>query len=99
MGWVTPHYSRTQVDAAGRIYLNGLGHEVSLDLLTHSLDVVNNWRSSHSFPLNTFQTTLRKKGRRVDPDCLVAQRIKRISSVAMKLRRFPGLRLSQMQDI
>ena len=24
------------------------------------LEVVNNWRSSHSFPLNTFQVTLKK---------------------------------------
>ncbi|MEO9230043.1 MAG: DUF6456 domain-containing protein [Devosia sp.] len=35
----------------------------------------------------------------MDPDILVAQRIKRMSSIEMKLQRFPTMTLSQMQDI
>ena len=103
MAWVMPNNSRRRVDAAGAAYLTALIPNdegfVDIDTYFRALDVINNWRSSHSFPLNTFQTTLRKKGRKVDPDCLVAQRIKRLSSVALKLRRFDGLRLSQIQDI
>src|SRR5690606_22040137 len=64
-----------------------------------ALSIINNWRSSHSFPLNTIQTGLRRKARQVDPDCLVAQRIKRLTSIRAKLERFPNMRLTQMQDI
>ena len=65
-----------------------------------ALEIVNNWRSSHSFPLNTFQVTLRKKSREADArNPLIAQRIKRRSSIEAKLRRYSGMELSRMQDI
>jgi ppGpp synthetase/RelA/SpoT-type nucleotidyltranferase len=64
-----------------------------------ALDVINNWRSSPHFPLNTFQIGLRKKATFIDNNCVVAQRIKRLSSIQMKLQRFPTMTLSQMQDI
>lgn len=100
MAWAEPSFSKSQVDAAGRIITKDfLKGEVTANDYVHALDVINNWRSSHSFPLNTFQATLRKKGRKIDNDCLVAQRIKRLFSVRLKLHRFPGLRLSQIQDI
>jgi Region found in RelA / SpoT proteins len=35
----------------------------------------------------------------VDPNALIAQRIKRLSSIELKLSRFPTMKLSQMQDI
>ena len=54
----------------------------------------------HTYPLNTFQATLRYKAEKVHPKRLVAQRIKRLSSIRSKLRRFsPWLKLSDMQDI
>lgn len=96
MAWTVPQYSKAQVDKAGRVTMDG---NCSIDDFLRSWDIINNWRSSHSFPLNTFQTTLRNKGRKIDADCLVAQRIKRMSSIHLKLDRFKGLRLSQMQDI
>lgn len=61
--------------------------------------IVNNWRSSHSFPLNTFKIGLLKKAAQLDKDALVAQRLKRLSSIVTKLRRFQQMKLSQMQDI
>jgi hypothetical protein len=64
-----------------------------------ALDVINNWRSSHSFPLNTFQTGLRKKARGLDSTALVAQRLKRLSSIELKLELIPNMKLSRMQDI
>lgn len=67
--------------------------------LNEAMAVVNNWRSSNSFPLNTLQVGLRQRARQVDPDALVAQRIKRMSSIEAKLSRFKTIRLSQMQDI
>jgi len=64
-----------------------------------ALIVVNNWRAAHHFPLNTFQTSLRRKSVEVNKSAVVAQRIKRLPAIDLKLRLIPGLRLAQMQDI
>lgn len=95
--WATPQYSKKQVNSAGKALIAGPHHDIMEYI--GALDVINNWRSVHGHPLNTFQTTLRIKGRQVDPSVLVAQRIKRLSSIELKLRRFPTMTLSQMQDI
>jgi hypothetical protein len=64
-----------------------------------ALDIVNNWRSSHNFPLNTFHVWLKRRAKLIDPGCITAQRIKRLSSIEAKLERFSTMTLSQMQDI
>ena len=61
--------------------------------------VINNWRSSHAFPLNTFQMNLRDKTRVVDSAGFVAQRIKRLPAIQHKLERMPHLRLASIQDV
>jgi hypothetical protein len=68
------------------------------DELTDALNIINNWRTSHSFPLNTFQIWLKSRTRDAE-GALIAQRIKRLSSIHLKLSRFSSIRLSQMQDI
>jgi hypothetical protein len=95
MAWALPKYSRDEVDAAGRTLIDPR-HTYEL---VRALDVIDNWRSSHSFPLNTFQIGLRDRARQVGGRGVVAQRLKRISSIAAKLRRFRDLTLSEMQDI
>jgi hypothetical protein len=52
-----------------------------------SLDIINNWRSAHNFPLNTFHVGLRRRAKAIDPGCITAQRIKRMSSIEHKLKR------------
>ena len=64
-----------------------------------ALSIVNNWRSSHAFPLNAFYMTLRGRARSVDLTALTAQRLKRLPSIASKLARFPEMKLTQMQDL
>lgn len=96
MAWASPHYTKSQVNRAGEVLISPSPESADLD---HALAVINNWRSSHSFPLNTFQLTLRKKAREVDSDALIAQRLKRLSSIALKLRLQPNMALSTMQDI
>jgi hypothetical protein len=102
MAWAKPQFSRSRVDQAGRI-LVGLtpddDDEEAWDRYFEALEVINNWRSSHSFPLNTLQVGLRRRAKNVAPQFLVAQRIKRLSSIDAKLRRFQSMQLSQMQDI
>jgi len=96
MAWAVPEHSRGAVDRAGRTLIDT---SVSYARMERAYDVINNWRSSHSFPLNTFQTTLRWNARAVDSRAIVAQRIKRLSSIEAKLTRFSWLTLSEMQDI
>ena len=97
MAWVKPEFSRRKVDAAGQ-YLSGRSAG-SIESTGHALEIVNNWRSSHSFPLKTMRTYLSTKSSEVDSNSLVAQRVKRLSSIESKLTRFSWLKLSRMQDI
>ena len=93
-----PAFSRGEVDRAGRLLArNGVAADPLV--IGHALDVINNWRSSHSFPLNTFQMTLRNRAALICEQPIVARRLKRVPSIFAKLRRFPTMKLSQMQDI
>jgi hypothetical protein len=92
--WTKPAYKPDEVDDAGRILAS-----TDDDPDKSCLDIFDNWRSSHSFPLNTFSGTLRNIGKRLEIDCIVAQRLKRRVSVAKKLRLYPKLTLSSLQDI
>lgn len=94
---ITIHrYSNGEVNAAGATLIN---LSSTTDELESALNIINDWRALHSFPLNTFQKTLRRKAKAVDAQSLVAQRIKRLSSIAAKLERYPRMSLSRMQDI
>ena len=95
MEWAQPQYERQQVNEAGR----RLVEDAILVADDDHMAIINNWRSSHSFPLNTFQNGLRKRGLKIYSNCIVSQRIKRLSSIEAKLRRFQNMTLSQMQDI
>lgn len=94
--WVTPQYKRSEVDRAGRVLVDSTS---SGDQREEALEVVNNWRSAHAFPLNTFQVGLRDAAWGVGGKFLIAQRIKRLPSIKSKLERFSTMKLSQMQDI
>jgi ppGpp synthetase/RelA/SpoT-type nucleotidyltranferase len=110
MKHVVPEHSFAEVDAAGDLIINPppiRNFESSdwtredfqnLERLQEAYDIVYNFRSSHSFPLNTFQTTLRDKAHKVDSHCIVAQRIKRLPTIIAKLNR-RKFTLSEIQDI
>lgn len=97
MAWVKPAHSRSQVDRAGaaarRIAQDVNGGEDGF------VDVIANWRASHSYPLNGVQALVRQHAARADADSVVVQRLKRFGSIINKLVRFPTTQLSQMQDI
>ena len=96
MDWVSPQYSRKRVDAAGQVLVAA---NPDWDELNDALSVINNWRSSHSRPLYTFRIGLRRYAEKIDDNALVAQRIKRLSSIRLKLELQPNMKLSKMQDI
>jgi len=70
----------------------------SRDIL-RALSILNNWRSCHGYPINTFQATLRNKLKSIDSTALVAQRLKRLPSIILKLKRYKTMQLARMQDI
>ena len=94
MPWSFPQYPRNQVDKAGRDLVS---HEDQL--ASSALRVVEDWRSAHHFPLSLVQATLRKRAKAIDNGAILAQRIKRMSSIEAKLKRYNTTRLTQMQDI
>ncbi len=96
MAWTTPAYSRTKVNEAGATYIDTAASAEDREL---ARTVINNWRSSHSYPLNTLQVNLRGVAGRFDSNATVAQRIKRLPSIRHKLERFPGMDLARMHDI
>jgi hypothetical protein len=95
MPFVTPQFSRKQVNTAARnlvklhtSWLHGgdLAESDYFSVLTEyaqALDIVDNWRSSHSGPLLNLRILLTKSRERVDSEALIAQRIKRLSSIAI----------------
>jgi len=89
-------YTKAEVDAAGAILISP---DSTSDSYEKALTVIDNWRSSHNFPLNTFQMWLRRKSKTIDQKSIVVQRIKRLSSIRHKLQRMRKLKLSDMQDI
>ena len=97
MAWGTPEHEATEYNTAGKVLVSG--QPVGAMDMDTALHVINNWRSSHYHPLNTFQLRLRRMALRVDGNSLVAQRIKRLFSIKHKLERFPTMRLTQIQDI
>ncbi len=96
MSWTEPLYSKGDVDRAGARYVDPTASVEEHEL---ALSIINNWRSSHAFPLNTLQMGLRGKATAIDATALVAQRIKRLPSIRGKLARLAGMKLSRMQDI
>ncbi len=65
-----------------------------------ALAIINNWRASHYFPLNTFQITLRRKAEHFSKS-VVSQRVKRLRAIQHKLQKHTEkpIALSEMQDI
>lgn len=94
--YLKPEFSRSEVNKAGATFVNPNATDAEKE---HALNVINNWRVSHNFPLNTFQWRLRYVAKRINPDSLIAQRIKRLASIKLKLELQPDMKLSQMQDI
>ncbi len=98
MSGAIPLYSRKRVDAAGATLI-ATDRLIMMNELDSALNIINNWRSCHSVPLNIVRRTLRINSIKIDRSALVSQRIKRLSSIAAKLQLHSDMKLCQMQDI
>ncbi|PYT06740.1 MAG: hypothetical protein DMF60_08625 [Acidobacteria bacterium] len=104
MGWSHPQYTKGQVDAAGQKlakWFSGVPELSNWDYeeFDEMFAIVNNWRSAHNYPLIMMRKTLQNRAKSLDISAVVAQRIKRLSSIGSKLERNAAMKLSQMQDI
>lgn len=90
VSWVSPKFSKSRVNKAG--------HAIGLGAATpEDIEVMENWRASHAYILNTFQATLRNRSR--DTNAVVGTRPKRRATIENKVRRYPDMQLARMHDI
>jgi ppGpp synthetase/RelA/SpoT-type nucleotidyltranferase len=98
MEWAKPEYTRREVNWAGK-YLSQPPDIPNSKDYSQAIDIVDNFRAAHSFPLNTLQNRLRLLANCADDTCIVAQRLKRLSSAIAKLEILNKMELWDMQDI
>lgn len=96
MKWDRPRFTREEVNGAGRELLRATSTDGIPDL---ALQVLSNWRASHSYPLNAFEIGLRFRVQRYARASTVVQRLKRLPAIRLKLSLHPDMKLTQMQDI
>lgn len=90
--WETPKYSKKEINKAGSIIANSSSTE---EERKNALIILNNWRASHSYPLQVICSNLRLR----NPHAIVVQRLKRLDSIIGKIKRFPNMNLYRMQDL
>lgn len=90
--WVRPLYSKNQINKAGQVIANP---DSSQEECNVALEILNNWRAAHAYPLHVINSGLR----RGNPNAIVVQRLKRLESITGKIERFPQMQLYKMQDL
>jgi len=99
--WVELKYSKKSVRKAGDyLVIDDLNFDLdNFDQYIESFYVLENWRSSHSYPMQSMLGYFRKKAFEVENNSIIVQRLKRTPSIIAKLRRENGMKLDRMEDI
>lgn len=93
--WTTVNYSKNRIEKAGReIVTDSLSDEQKAE----ALEVVDNWRAAHAYPLQVIYMNLKRLSKG-NNRIIVAQRLKRLDSIVGKLKRFNTMSLWKMQDL
>lgn len=102
MQWVKPiKISKERINHAGDILISDTATD---EEKIRALEILDNWRASHSYPMHVFKMRLKNTSTKVDKNALTAQRLKRVPAIIKKLKRKyegrdPTMKLIQMQDI
>lgn len=101
MAWIKRKYSNEAVNRAGEVLIT---ESASEEQKNEALEILDNWRAAHSYPMHVFKIRLKNSALAVDPKALVVQRLKRVPAIIKKLKRryngrAPTMNLTQMQDI
>jgi hypothetical protein len=95
MAWAARIYGKGQIDRAGRSLaspqvLDSEGEFVDyvarIIQREEDIRIVDNWRACHAYPLQVVKMTLLNRAKKIDPEALIAQRLKRRPSIELKLR-------------
>jgi ppGpp synthetase/RelA/SpoT-type nucleotidyltranferase len=98
--WVQREYGKGEIDRAGQYLIPWWTRKVkTLEKITEAYAIIENWRTSHAMPLLTFRMSLANRARRLEPNAIIAQRLKRFVAIMNKLVREPNMKLSQMHDL
>lgn len=94
-------YSKKAVRRAGDYFVNESDDLSGFDLddFFKYFEIVENWRSSHAYPMQSMLGYFRSKAFFSDKNSIVVQRLKRTPSILDKLRREEGMKLDRMEDI
>ena len=93
--WKTVEYTRSQIVKAGKIIRQ---NSQNTDKYKCAIDIVDNWRAAHAFPLHVIYVHLRRMCKN-KANVIVAERLKRLDSIIKKLVREPNMNLWTMQDL
>lgn len=93
---VVPEHSKSAVARASKTMGKGRG---TPDELAAARAVLSNFRSAHAFPLNAVTVTVRQKALIINPNAVVAQRLKRLPTILDKLTRIPTMSVTTMHDL
>lgn len=93
--WKRPTYSKKQINKAG----DAVRRESCSDSeRAFALKVIDEWRASHAYPMHVFYINLRQRAKN-NSSVIVAERLKRLTSIVGKLQREKTMQLYRMQDL
>lgn len=78
--WKTCEYTQRQVNDAGKVVCL---EEATLEEKEHAVEIIDNWRAAHAYPLQIFYMHLHRITKGTD-DVIVVQRLKRLDSILKK---------------
>src|SRR5580704_3373840 len=93
---VEKQYSPGEINKAGIVLSSPNATKVQLD---QAIEVMDNWRMSHTFPLELARKTLESRATKISVNPTIGTRLKREESIRAKLEREHVMKLSTMQDI
>jgi putative GTP pyrophosphokinase len=93
-----PKLSKNTIRRAEKILIHG---DNNISKLEQAMIILNEWRACHAYPINTFEKTLQRKQAKgiLGNQAIIAQRLKRSSTIIEKLRELRNVGLLNMQDI
>lgn len=94
-------FKEDEINRAGSVIIDSKSLEGERET---AMNILDEWRAAHSYPMHIFQMRLKKMAERIDDKALTAQRLKRVPAIIFKLKRvYAGnnshIQLYDMQDI
>jgi ppGpp synthetase/RelA/SpoT-type nucleotidyltranferase len=96
LSWIELKHSKKAVRRAGDYLISS---DFNLEKYIESYEILDNWRASHEYPIQSMLGYYRKKAYEVDPNSIIVRRLKRTPSILAKLNREGGMKLDRMEDI